>query len=130
MLIWNMKLLLYKECWFCNGRINLYFQLRNDPKIALGRLKVIFGFVCFLLAAYFSLTQVIRYIANEDTSSIAHKQFNQRPQDMYPTFSICLKGRDIYWDKEEWLFTTLGVTSAQYVDTLMGHGKRYEYDET
>ena len=101
----------------------------KEPKIALGRLKVIFGLVCFLLAAYFSLTQVVRYIANEDTSSIAHKQFNQRLQDKYPTFSICFKGGDIHRDKEEWLFTTLGVTSAQYVNALMGHGKRYQYDE-
>ena len=81
------------------------------------------------MATYFTLTQVIRYLANEDTSSIAHKKFNQTPRDKYPTFSICFEGKDIHWKKEEMLFQTLGVTSSQYVDTLMGHGKRYEYDE-
>ena len=101
----------------------------SDPKIALRRLKVVFGLACFLLAAYFTLTQVVRYLSNEDTSSIAHKQFNETPQDKYTTFSICFKGRDIYWRKEERLFQMLGVTSSQYVDTLKGHGQRYEYHE-
>ena len=101
----------------------------NDPKIAIGRLKVIFGMVCFLLAAYFTHTQGIRYLANEDTSSITHKQFNQTPRDKYPTFSICFRGEDVYWKKEDMLFQALGVTSTQYVQTLKGDGQRYEYDE-
>ena len=101
----------------------------NKPKLALGRLKVVFGLVCFLLAAYFTLTQIIRYLANEDTSSITHKHFNLTPQDKYPTFSICFKGQDLYWDKEKILFSILGVTSSQYVETLKGHGQKYEHDE-
>ena len=109
--------------------MNMWFQMIKEPKIALGRLKVIFGLVCFLLALYFSLTQVVRFLANEDTSSISNKQFNLEPHDKYPTFSICLKGRDIYWHKEEFLFNSFGVTSAQYVDTLMGNGQRYDFDE-
>ena len=100
----------------------------NDPKLVLHRSKVVFGLGCFLLAAYFTLTQIVRYLANEDTSSIAHKQFNQTPRDEYPTFSICFRGQDVYWKKEKILFQILGVTSSQYVNTLMGHGQRYEYD--
>ena len=100
----------------------------KDRKVALHRANVVFGSACFLLAAYMSLTQLFRYLENEDTSSITNKQFNQTPRDQYPTFSICFKGDDVYWDKDEMLFNVLGVTSSQYVDTLKGNGQRYEID--
>ena len=102
----------------------------SDRKIALRRANVVFASICFLCAAYMSLMQVFRYLANEDTSSITNKLFNQTPRDQYPTFSICFKGLDVYWRKEEMLFNTLGVTSSQYVATLKGYGQRYEFDET
>ena len=101
----------------------------SDRKIALRRANVVFASICFLCAAYMSLMQVFRYLANEDTSSITNKLFNQTPRDQYPTFSICFKGRDVYWSKEKMLFNILGVTSSQYVDTLKGNGQRYEFDE-
>ena len=75
-----------------------------------------------------TFTQIIRFLENRDSSSITHKTFNQSPQDKYPTFSICIKGKDIYWNHEDVLFQHLGVTSEQYVDMLKGDGWRYKFD--
>ena len=76
-----------------------------------------------------TLTQVMRYLENGDASSITHKQFNRKELDQYPTYSVCLKGNEIYWAEENLMFEKLGITSSQYVDTLQGHGWRYQYDE-
>ena len=101
----------------------------GDLKIALHRAKVTFGLTCLLLATYMTLTQVLRYLENGDASSITHKQFNRKNLDQYPTYSICLKGYEIYWAQENMLFEKLGLTSSQYVDALQGNGWRYQYDE-
>ena len=61
-------------------------------------------------------------------SSISYKKFNDKPDNKYPSFSICLKGREIYWKIEPHLFEHTGLTSGQYVDLLKGKGWRYEYD--
>ena len=58
--------------------------------------KSLFRTICFLLAGYMGLTQVLRYFDNEDASSINYKTFNDSPLDIYPTFSICLHATDRY----------------------------------
>ena len=50
--------------------------------------------------------------------------------DEYPTFSLCLKGSELYWNHENMLYTNLGVTSPQFVEILKGSGIRHEYNET
>ena len=40
-----------------------------------------------------------------------------------------MKGHQIYWQHERFLFDTTGVTSSQYTDILRGAGTRYKYDE-
>ena len=77
-----------------------------------------------------ALTQVIRFLENGDTSSISHKMFNQSPEDKYPTFSICLRGPEIYWNHEDGLFKDWSVTSEQYVKMLKGNGWRYAFDSS
>ena len=89
-----------------------------------------FALVCLLLACYLTNTQIIRYFENRDASTITYKLFNQSPRDRYPTYSVCLKGPEIYWDHERYLFENLGITSAQYVQLLKGEGMRYEYNES
>ena len=37
-----------------------------------------------------------RYLDNRDASSFTYKTFNEKAQDIYPTFSICFQGKDIY----------------------------------
>ena len=85
--------------------------------------------VCFALAAYYGITQVVRYVDNKSSSTIAHKIFNEEPNNKYPTFSICLKGKEIYWRNEHYLFEQTGMTSSQYVELLEGKGWKYDYNE-
>ena len=86
----------------------------------LNRVKAIFSFGCFTLATYYGITQVIRYIENKDASIISRKTFNDATQNIYPTFSVCLKGKDIYWKYDQDLFKKIGMTSSQYVEFLQG----------
>ena len=37
-----------------------------------------------------TLTQILRFISNGDSSSIAYKTFNENSDDRYPTFTICI----------------------------------------
>ena len=37
-----------------------------------------------------------RYLDNRDTSSFTYKTFNEKAHDIYPTFSVCFQGKDIY----------------------------------
>ena len=109
--------------------ISAAIQVFGDSKVALHRAKMIFGSTCLLLATYMTLTQVIRYLENGDASSITHKQFNRKERDQYPTYSVCLKGKEVYWAHENSMFEELGITSSQYADTLKGIGWKYTYDE-
>ena len=72
----------------------------------------------------------VEFMENKDTSSIAYTHFNQNPIDRYPTFTLCLKGREIYWRDEEILFGRAGVTSSDYVQMLNGRRVRYDGNET
>lgn len=102
----------------------------ENPKILLHRTKTMFSLVCFALATYYVITQVVRYIENKDSSAISQKTFNEEPNNKYPTFSICLKGKEIYWKNEHLLFSETGMTSSQYVDFLEGNRWRYNYNAT
>lgn len=80
------------------------------------------------MGAYMTVTQSVGFLENKDSSSIAYKHFNQAPQDQYPTFSICLRGPQIYWKNEHQLFNIHGITSLQYTQMLKGDGIRYDID--
>ena len=106
------------------------FQVIKNPKILFGRVKTTFSLGCFALATYYGITQVIRYVKNDDLSTIHKRIFNEAPENLYPTFSICLQGNDIYWKNEKSLFELTGLISSQYVDLLQGErGRMYKYDE-
>ena len=70
------------------------------------------------------------YLENKDTSTISYKRFNQSPIDEYPTFSVCLKGPELYWKHDKIIFSRFGTTSAQYIAILKGGGIKYDYNET
>ena len=57
-------------------------------------LKVCFSLTCFLLAGYMAFLQFQAYFANEDSSVITYEEFNQDNTNMYPTFTICLVGKN------------------------------------
>ena len=56
--------------------------------------NVSFILTCFGLAGYMIFLQFKAYIANEDSSVVSYKTFNQDKTGAYPTFTICLFGRD------------------------------------
>ena len=77
-----------------------------------------------------TLTQSVGFLENRDSSSITYKHFNKALLDVYPTFSICLSGSEIYWKNETFIFDKIGITSSQYMDILKGYGERYEMNGT
>lgn len=81
------------------------------------------------MGAYMTVTQSVEFLENRDSSIISYHHFNQDPSDQYPTFSICVKGEDIFWENEEFLYDQTGVTSAEYIEILKGNGFRYEINE-
>ena len=103
--------------------------MQINEKTLFHRAQAIFSFGCFTLATYYGITQVIRYIENKDASIISRKTFNDATQNIYPTFSVCLKGKDIYWKYDQDLFKKIGMTSSQYVEFLQGkQGWKYTYN--
>ena len=103
--------------------------MMKKPQLITTRAKRAFALACFFFACYFTATQFSLFCENRDSSSIAYKPFNLSPIDKYPAFSICLKGSQIYWQNEKFLFDTTDVTSSQYTEILRGAGTRYKYDE-
>lgn len=102
--------------------------------------------ICFLLAAYMTVTQIVRYLENNDTSRVGYKTFNESPQDRYPDFTLCLatSQTDIgieqnpglvysYFDETEFYLEPgiFGLSRADYGQLLKGkivsnwHGGMY-----
>ena len=79
-----------------------------------------FKLCCLFMAGYMIFLQALRYFENEDTSSIHYKKFNDSPQDIYPTFSICFEDKHYGIYRHVALLETLGITRSEYVKTLMG----------
>ena len=51
-----------------------------------------FQLTCFLLAGFMTYLQFERYLQNGDVSTISFRTFNSDTRDIYPSFSMCLKG--------------------------------------
>ena len=79
-----------------------------------------FKSICFALAGYMTILQTERYFANEDSSSFAHRQFNELPEDKYPAYTFCFVslGGDIFDEKP--LRKTLEITGKAYAQLLNG----------
>ena len=83
------------------------------------------------MTLYMTNTQVIRWLQNEDTSTISFKRFNLSPNDMYPSISICFTGHELYWYNDDLIFQRFGVTTATYQNMLKGEeGYAYDYNYT
>ena len=64
--------------------------------------------------------QIQRYIANDDISTLAYKQFNKSPKDKYPTFTFCFESSNGEIFDGRYLTTTIGISGREYQDTLLG----------
>ena len=80
--------------------------------------KVTFKLACFLIAAFMTITQILRYFENNDVSLVSFKRFNERPIDKYPTFTFC------FYDDRGGIYsetvTELHVSKEEYSDLLKG----------
>ena len=79
--------------------------------------------LCFSVVLYFTSKELIRYIRNEDTSSVAFKKFNAAPQDKYPTFSLCFYGKGpkykTIYNKN--FFENINMSIPQYWEVITGN---------
>ena len=82
-------------------------------------MKVTLKLVCFLLAAYTTLTQVLRYLENNDASSIQLRHFHKQSQDKYPTFTFCFytPNGNLY----STAVTELDLSKEEYYSYLKGY---------
>ena len=71
--------------------------------------------------------QIIRFLENGDSTAIQFRQFNLSPKDQYPTFSICLTGSDIHWNKANTIFRRFGLHPSNFGQLLKGEDV-YSYD--
>ena len=80
--------------------------------------KAAFQLFCFILAVFMTWNHIGNYYRNDDSSYVSLERFNSRPQDNYPTFTICFKSENgfIYSRNVE----ELHVTRNQYAHLLRG----------
>ena len=98
-------------------------------KLSKSIAKVGFHIICTYLACHLTITQTSRFLANEDISMIVYKPFNDSPDDLYPTFTICFHGAELRWYNEAPIYDSFEVTSFQYGELLKGEEvRKYEYN--
>ena len=75
--------------------------------------------------------QVTRFIENGDSTAIHYRRFNLSPKDVYPTFSICFTGSDLYWNRAEAIFQKFGLSPSMFESMLKGKDAfSYQYNYT
>ena len=87
----------------------------------------IFQLACFVLALYMSYLQFSRYQANGDISIVSFRTFNNEKQDVYPSYSMCVKGPNGEIFKEDkihsiWNDVEYHKAARMYQDVLRGGG--------
>ena len=76
-----------------------------------------------------SVILVGRYLEDRSTTSISYKHYNDKPEDKYPTYSICFKGTNFYWRHDFKIFDEYGLYSYQLKEMLKGEPTfSYEHD--
>ena len=55
--------------------------------------EVFFSIGCFLFTGYIIFIQFQKYLDNRDSTVVFRKNFESDKDKLYPTFSLCLKGR-------------------------------------
>ena len=76
-----------------------------------------------------TLKMVKRFIDDKSTTSVAYKRHAATLEDQYPTFSICLKGNDLYKFDSSIIFKAYGIYPNEYQMLLEGKPAfRYRYN--
>ena len=64
-------------------------------------------------------TQIMRFLKNDDSSTIHFRRFNLLPTDRYPTFSLCFTGTNLRWYNYEPTFDSFGLFSPVGYEGLL-----------
>ena len=87
--------------------------------------------LCCFFATKMTTKQVVRFLENDDSTTIHFRQFNLSPKDKYPTFTICLTGSELYWNKEDAIFNSTELTPNMFGKMLKGQDAfSYRYNHT
>ena len=81
-----------------------------------------FKITCISLAAYTIICLFQEYFSNDDVSYVTYQKFNERKQDVYPAFSICLYSLAGKLYKQEVNFLNLKGAESEYVYSDMVRG--------
>ena len=73
--------------------------------------------LCLSIVLYMGIEQKVKFLKNEDSSSLEWKRFHKDEKDNYPTFSICF--RHIY--DENKIKDSLNITAQTYKEILYGY---------
>ena len=65
----------------------------------------------------------MRFLRNEDTSSIEMREFNTLSRDVYPTFTLCLHSLEGGIFNDRYLNEGFGLDGKKYQNTLRGNEK-------
>ena len=83
-----------------------------------------FGFMlaCLVLTTYMSITQIIRYLDNNDKASVTFRHFNQAPKDRYPSYTICFENKKFRrkFFNQTYLMNTFEMNSSDYFKMMGG----------
>ena len=88
--------------------------------------------MCLLLfAIYMTVIMVGRYVEDLSKTSLIYKHYNERQEDKYPTYSICFKGSNLYWQNDFAIFNEYELHPHEFEQMLKGEDTfRYEYNFT
>ena len=90
---------------------------------ATKHLQAFFTILCCALALYMVISQLMRFLRNEDSSSIVIRKFNTAPRDMHPTFTICLRSTHGGIFSDRYLEQGFNLDGKKYQNTLLGREK-------
>ena len=76
-----------------------------------------------------TLKNIGRYHEETNATAIIYKKYGHTVDDIYPTFSVCIKGDGLYRFNETAIFAAYGIHLSDYEAMMDGRlGFQYKYD--
>ena len=106
-----------------------------DSNTITNAIKIIFKITCIVAATTLVMMQILKFCENEDKPVISFKEFNQSPNDKYPTYTICFESmekngiekgglfKDGYEDYEKF------IKGKETNESLMKEFSRIKYED-
>ena len=119
----------------CNEFFNIYWvHLVNLDTLVIMRhffsfswnvqqiTKLVFKLICLVLTTFMSITQVLRYIDNNDKASVTVRRFNHSQRDRYPTYNICFENQNLRGEfyNQTYLINKFGINGSDYFQMISG----------